>query len=455
MLRRGCALIVVCFVALFAAYLAFFTRYFEWPGNLFAAFFGALFGGIGISSLGQVAWAWRDLRAFARAARRGSPGDGELVAVAGPIRPVGAPLTSPFLGHPCVAYEYEVLSEERAGRGRKSSRPSDLAGFAMTAAAVETAHGGVRLLGFPILDQFPQEGGGPDARARAAQYAASTAFDETTRGLRALRLFAEFDDALADADGVVRKDFRLTAGAIPFERRVVRERVVRPGQQVCAVGRYDAEKRALVPRGATPNRLWPGTLDSVRRRVVAAARSQTLAGLSFFLVSHAMLGAAFYLSETRHAREPEDRQASVIRTAVQENDVAALERAVRRGANPDARDTFGDVALLDVRDPAMAAALIRLGADVDARAREGGDTLLIRAARMGNVALVNVLLAARANVHVQNVTGATPLGEAIRGGHEEVAALLRAAGATTDDVPLERPSIELEPPRPGTARPGR
>ena len=325
----------------------------------------------------------------------------------------------------------------------------------MTAAAVETSHGGVRLLGFPILDQFPQEGGGPDARARAAQYAASTAFDETSRGLRALRLFAEFDDALEDADGVVRKDFRLTAGPIPFERRVIRERVVRPGQQVCALGRYDAEKRALVPRGATLNRLWPGTLDSVRRKVVATARSQALAGLSFFLVSHAMLGAALYLSETRHAREPEDRQASVIRTAVQENDVAALERAVRRGANPGARDTFGDVALLDVRDPAMAAALVRLGADVDARAREGGDTLLIRAARMGNVALVSVLLAARANVHVQNATGATALGEAIRGGHEEVAALLRAAGATTDDVPLERPSIELEPPRPGAARPGR
>lgn len=455
MLRRGCALIVVCFVALFAAYLAFFTRYFEWPGNLIAAGFGALFGGIGISSLGHVAWAWRDMRAFSRAARREPSADGQLVAAAGPIRPLGAPLTSPFSGQPCVAYEYEVLSEERPGRGRRSSRPCDLAGFAMTAAAVETAHGGVRLLGFPILDQFPQERGGPDARARAAQYAASTAFDEASQGFRTLKLFAEFDDALADADGVVRKDFRLTAGPIPFERRVIRERVVRPGQQVCALGRYDAEKRALVPRGATLNRLWPGTLDSVRRRVVAATRSQTLVGLSFFLVSHAMLGAAFYLSETRHAREPEDRQASVIRTAVQDNDVAALERAVRRGANPGARDTFGDVALLDVRDPAMAAALVRLGADVDARAREGRDTLLIRAARMGNVALVNVLLAARANVHVQSATGATALGEAIRGGHEEVAALLRAAGATTDDVPLERPSIELEPPRRGAAGPGR
>jgi ankyrin repeat protein len=213
---------------------------------------------------------------------------------------------------------------------------------------------------------------------------------------------------------------------------------VQVGQQVCALGRYDAAKRALVPRGATLNRLWPGTLDAVRRDVVGTARSQTLLGLSFFLVTHAMLGLAFYMSETRHSRETDDRQASVIRSAVQDNDVEALERAVRRGANPNARDSF-DAVLLDVRDPAIAAALIRLGADVNVRAREGGDTLLIRAAGMGNGPLVTVLLAAGAHVHVENAMGATALSEAIRGGHDDVAALLRAAGATSDGVQLESP----------------
>ena len=37
MLRRGCTLILVLFGALFALYFVVFTRYFEWPGNLFAA----------------------------------------------------------------------------------------------------------------------------------------------------------------------------------------------------------------------------------------------------------------------------------------------------------------------------------------------------------------------------------------------------------------------------------
>ena len=96
--------------------LWFFTRYFEWPGNLIAAGFGAIFGGIGISSIGHVFWAWRDMGAFARAARREPPVDGKLVAAAGPIRPLGMPLTSPLGGETCVAYEYEVFRHERHGK---------------------------------------------------------------------------------------------------------------------------------------------------------------------------------------------------------------------------------------------------------------------------------------------------------------------------------------------------
>ena len=48
MLRRGCTLLVVLFGALFALYFFFFTRYFEWPGNLFAAGLGSLFGAMGL-----------------------------------------------------------------------------------------------------------------------------------------------------------------------------------------------------------------------------------------------------------------------------------------------------------------------------------------------------------------------------------------------------------------------
>jgi len=256
------------------------------------------------------------------------------------------------------------------------------------------------------------------------------------QGLGALKMFSEFDDALADADGIVRKDFRLNDDPIPFDTRTIGERIVRVGEQVCALGLYDAEKRALVPRGATLNRLWPGTPERVRRKIVTKASSQAKVGLAFFAVTHAMLAAAFYLSETRHAREPENRQATAIRTAVQANDVAALERAVRRGANPNARDTFGGAVLLDVRDPVMAAALLRLGADANVRDHRDGETPLIRAARMGDLALVRALLDGGASVQAASTNGATALSEALRDGHEDVAALLREAA--TRGVEVER-----------------
>jgi hypothetical protein len=320
-----------------------------------------------------------------------------------------------------------------------------MAGFAMAAPMIDTPQGGVRIFSFPLLDEFPQEMVA-GAAAHAREYAQTTRFDRA-QGVAALRMFSEFDDAIEDADGIVRKDFRMTDD-IPFERRKLGERTVGVGQTVCAVGRYDAGKRALVASGATINRLWPGTPEQVRRAIVGTSRSQARLGFIFFAVSHAMLAAAFYLSETRHAREPEDRQATAIRIAVQDNDVAALERAVRRGANPNARDSFGDVVLLDVRDPGMAATLIRLGAGVNVRDRRDGATPLIRAARMNNPALVRVLLAAHASVHLETTAGTNALSEAVSAGHDEIAALLRAAGAGRDADPVERPPAAVEAPRP-------
>ena len=444
MLRRGCLLILGLVGALFALYFWFFTRYFEPPGNLFAAGLGSIFAAVGLGGIGNLFWARRDSAAFRRAARNAPFEDGALVVAAGPIRPLGAPLTSPFSGRPCVAYEYEIEQRLPSRHNQKDAKQTDVAGFAMAASVVETPSGGVRLLGFPMLDEFPQtKTPGREHAARARQYVASTTFE---RG--ALQMFSALDDALADADGVVRKDFRMRDDPIPFEERTLGERIVAVGEPVCALGRYDAAKRALVPSGATLNRLWPGTPAKIHASVVAAARSQAVLGFVFFGVSHAMLGAAFYLSETRYARESEAEQASAIRRAVQERDLAALERVVRQGANPNARDTSGDPVLLDVREPDLAAALLRLGADVNIRDREDGDAPLIRAARMGLVDLVKVLLAAHADVHAVNANGDSALGEALREGHHEIAALLRAAGANESPAdggePVERPPLDVE-----------
>jgi hypothetical protein len=440
MVRRGCVLSLVIWLALGAAYFVFFSRYFEWPGNLFAAFFGSLFGAVMLGAVGQLAWGWRDRRAFARAARRERPEGGQLAIVAGPIRPLGEPLTSPFSGQPCVAYEYEIVERRRTGKRQNADR-HDVVGFAMAACAIDTPDGSVRLLGFPLLDEFPKrESVDRAARARAESYVASTSFEDR-HGVGKLNLFADLDDALVDADGVVRKDLRLTADPIPLEHRTLGERVVRVGEQVCAAGLYDAALGALKPRGTTLTRLWPGDLAAARRDVVSTTRSSVTMAVLFFVVSHAFLTLAWYMSETRHARETPEQQVRVLFSALDVDDGSSLDRAVRRGANPDARDASGTPLLLQVDDPAKVRALIRVGATVDIR-DQAGETPLIRAARLGHLDVVEVLLAAGADVRARTPSGETALSEALRGSHADVIALLRRAGAPdrqdTPDVERKR-----------------
>jgi hypothetical protein len=444
MLRRSCLVLLALFGASFALYLAFFTRYFEWPGNLFAAGLGSLFGTAGLGGISHLYFGWRDARVFGRSAGREPFVDGATVVAAGPIRPLGAPLTSPFSGRPCVAYEYEVMEvSEHRPRGRGDGGGADLAGFAMAASIIETPAGGVRLLGFPMLDEFPKTyTPGPELADRVRAYAASAPF-ERLQGIGKLRMLGELDDALADADGIVRKDFRLTDDPIPFQQRRLGERVVDVGQQVCAMGRYDAAQRALVPRGVVINRLWPGTADAVRARIVREARSHAKTGVVMFAISHALLAVAFYLSETRYARQSEEAQARAIHMAIQNDDTAELERVVRRGANPNARWQSGDAVILDVRKAAMVAALVRLGANVNVREADTGSTPLIKAVGDGDAERIRVLLAAGADVNLATVHGMTALGFAEYTGRQDIVALLRAAGGEAKG----EPPVERERPR--------
>jgi uncharacterized protein len=79
------------------------------------------------------------------------------------------------------------------------------------------------------------------------------------------------------------------------------------------------------------------------------------------------------------------------------------------------------------KDAATARALIARGADVNAAGRSE-DTPLIQAARRGQKDVLEVLIAAGADLHrVDSIGGGTALDWAVRNGHEECAAVLRAA----------------------------
>ena len=78
----------------------------------------------------------------------------------------------------------------------------------------------------------------------------------------------------------------------------------------------------------------------------------------------------------------------------------------------------------------IVAYLLQQGADVNARAGGGRWTPLHSAANTGMTEVVSVLLQAGADVHAQDTEGRTPLTKAMQGGHDQVAELLRRAGAS-------------------------
>ena len=139
MVRRSCVFSLVIWLALAAAYFVFFNRYFEWLGN------------------------W-----LARGERREG---GQLTVVAGPIQPLGEPVTSPFTGQRGVDYEYEIVERRPTGK-RQNADQYDVVGFAMTSAspisAMPVADAG--LGGSRVLDRrrcVDHQTGARDVRAGA------------------------------------------------------------------------------------------------------------------------------------------------------------------------------------------------------------------------------------------------------------------------------------------------
>ena len=81
---------------------------------------------------------------------------------------------------------------------------------------------------------------------------------------------------------------------------------------------------------------------------------------------------------------------------------------------------------------AVASQLLAAGADVDVRSDFGDRTSLMWASEGDSLEVVQVLLAARADVHARNNADWTPLGLASNNGHPAVAEALLAAGADVD-----------------------
>ena len=114
----------------------------------------------------------------------------------------------------------------------------------------------------------------------------------------------------------------------------------------------------------------------------------------------------------------------------------AVAKALREGANPNARDKYGTTALMratKVGNVGSVAALLQAGADVNAQ-DEWGKTVLMGALMdntgwQDNADVVGLLLASGANVNAATKDGETALMHAARYGNAKSIRALLAAGA--------------------------
>jgi hypothetical protein len=513
---RGCLLSLLLFAALVVGYYFWLSTVFLPPTSYWAS---GLVGFIVLCSIGAIVNAknaWRDWSLIAASQRGLPPRDGRLVAVCGEIHPVGEPLVAPFSGAPCVICEYD-LSRHRRPTSSSSGEGtgSDFAGFLMVPSVIRSKSGDVKLLGFPIIDGFPELGHNSfEAARRAIDYLTTREFDERT-GLKMVTVLGVFDDLWADEDGFVEKNIRLgkvslpdlfppeleaaidaqllagaeksTAAAakgetpppddemeddelddedlddealedkdlddkdledeedwedeelatLPPSVPKMSEKRVSIGQQVCAIGRYDAVRGGLVPaRGSTtPNRLIRGTAEKVIQRSRSSVSSHLIGGILALVIVHAatygIMQAYLRSPEMKRHWEEEGTQ------AVQQADIPRLEKGIQRGMSVDQRNASGETLLMQATDPAVAKWLIEHGADVNAR-DNNGETPLMHAVLSGSDEIVRQLIDAKADLDARSTDyDRTALMAAVDRGKDNVAAMLRQAGAKDDVITAE------------------
>jgi hypothetical protein len=456
---RSCLLLLATYLLLVFGYAWWLGWMFDPPGQYIGAAVVALIVGGCLGTLYNARTAYREW-SLVSAARAGLPwSDGRWAAALGEIHPLGEPLTAPFSGEECVLCEYDVASRSRvsqASRNENSNPGSDFTGFLMNPCVVRSAAGEMRLLGFPNLVGFGERICDSTAAAqRAREFLTSNELEDFS-GLKMVTVFSAIKAAWSDDDGLVRKNIRLckkspldlfpfgasTTSPVPSlgepatplddsnldedaaddegdydlddeeldgniqpvrpEIPLLKEKRVKVGENVCAIGIYSGQRGGLIPAGLGADhfiKLIRGRAVDIERLSRGAAIGRFFGGLIFLV----LVNAATYgvLLAARRDPEPAAREARQL---------------VESGG-----------------DPLRLAKLLGRGVDVNAR-DEFGWTMLMLASRGGHVETARVLLAAGADVKVRTADGVTALTLAQQRGHAQIAELLQGAGAG-DDAP--------------------
>jgi hypothetical protein len=374
-----------------------------------------------------------DKRVISRAKNREPFPDGKGAAAMGKIDATGlATLTAPFSGRDCLGYEYEVyeIFITKGSRGTTSeSKQLYCSGFGLISSHVRTPQGDIRILGFPLLDEFPEDfTESAEDRARAAAFMAQTQFHNIKKNIGSI--FSEFDDLFQDADGAVRKD--LGEPVTLHEKHRLTEKIISRGTEVCAIGVYSQRDNALIAKtAALPIRLIPGNPAEVERRLRKTSIGQIVFSLIFFCFINGIFAFVYHRSQKESYSIQVSEQWTVISRTAEARDFEKLTRLFKNGVNPDATDSQSRTLLQTTTEDDVARLLLQHGANPNVKDPATQETPLFEAARAGNTGRIKVLIEGGADVNaVSEIPWKhTAIDEAIRSGRFDAMDRLVSAGA--------------------------
>ena len=298
-MKKGCFLALLFWALLAAGYWYWLRDRLPAPANAWVSVGAGFFMFVVLGSIRGAFTSAAEARRLRRTMEPGGfmavdePKDGETLTVFGTIRPLGEALVAPFSHKRAVLYSYEIEHYESRINSR-SQTIKDYTGFALTPSVIDTHRGAIKLLAYPQLEGVDKECPiGQDSIANASEYIRKTNWTPM-EGLNIAAMYREAKEMLTDDDGEIRKDLRVHPRD-DLNGTTLMEEVLAPGTQVCAVGKWSAERHGIVPDQSVPARLTVGDPRQVLRRL----RGKVIASLLGGTILGAAMNAILYFVVTQ------------------------------------------------------------------------------------------------------------------------------------------------------------
>jgi hypothetical protein len=440
-MKRGCLISLLILAACFGGYWHVLHGHVEPPAFWWATGVASFFMWISVSTLQGAVTSARDaMRVSSESSFGGFGGeqfeDDAIVTVVGHISAIGSSLRAPFSGRQAVLYNYDIDRISHSDEG--TSETKDYSGFALAPCAIDSPHGSVRILGFPMLEGFPKQTfNTEEGRRNAAAYLEATELKDM-QGFHPGTIIHEIKELLTDDDGQFRKDWKLTEDR-DLSDKLLREQMVAPGDQVCAIGRWSAAKRGLIPPAGAVIRLLQGD----PQKIVSGLWRKCIGGvIGGVIVAAVVNGAVYTLLKVASGKSKLFAETPVATHSIHANEMidavaagntATVEKLFANGTGVNVRDS-GRTTLGVAKDGAMARWLIARGADVNA-ADSDGQTVLMQQSGAGHTDVVRALVNAGAKLDTLSTKWhSTALTQALDAEKMDVVRILRDAGAKDDTI---------------------